>query len=370
MANDIELQRMLDQTVLGLFQGKCSAFLSSLYCSLKFKWDESIPTGCTDGIKLSINPTWFATLSKEMRVTLLAHELWHVAYMHMMRLDGRIHSYWNMAADHAINLMMKEHGYVFDISHLADPKYTGMSAEQIYDDLVDGMIDLPFGKDFKEPTETEIKNSISHEVVANIVRAMTVAKMTGGSGWSDMPGGLITEIDTLLNPKLPWEVLLQKWLNERSDCGSNWSRRNRRYGHVYLPSRGSQDGLEHLMFALDCSCSVTNEQLQLFNSELKGAKEAHNPERMTVVSFDTEIQDEWEFDSSHEINGLTFHGRGGTDLHALYARAKQLVPSALVIFSDLEVEIPPDPGIPIVWICLDRPHTTVPYGTLIHVDSN
>ena len=162
-------QEMLDKAVLGLFVApknviRPSSFLASLYCSLTQIWDEEIPTACVNSdMELRINPHWFASLSEPMRETLLAHELWHVGFMHIdeARMGDRCPDKWNEACDHAINLMLEEHGFTFDkfpADHpmagqemgLKDPRFSGMSAEEIYEILVKegGKPNLPFGRDF------------------------------------------------------------------------------------------------------------------------------------------------------------------------------------------------------------------------------
>ncbi|WP_312929039.1 DUF2201 family putative metallopeptidase, partial [Pseudescherichia sp.] len=78
-------------------------------------------------------------ISKEMRVTLLAHEAWHVGLMHPLRRGNRDPEKWNAACDFAINIMLKDLGYHFDANlGLLDEQYRGMSAETIYDKLPDG----------------------------------------------------------------------------------------------------------------------------------------------------------------------------------------------------------------------------------------
>ena len=399
-------EEMLEQAVLALFiaptgVNRPSTFLTTMYCSLKMSWREDIPTACVTGdLELFINPEWFGTLSAPMRETLLPHELWHLAFMHVdpARLGDRCPDVWNQACDYAINLMLQQHGFHFDrypsghprageILGLLDAQYDGMSAEEIYELLPKnpGKPHLPFGKDFApgDPSQTKSDDDADgnqqsspqpltqdqvNNITATLVRAVTLSQMNGREAGS-LPGSLVTMIDELLNPQLPWDALLRRWLTDRSAYGSTWRRPSRRFSDIYMPGRTGQEGLAHLRWYLDCSCSVTDAQLKAYNSEVAGAKSAHNPELMTVTSFDTQIQDTWEFTQDQDLKGLEFHGRGGTDLTEVFADIQRHKPSAAVIISDLEVRIPKNPGIPILWICVDNPHCTVPYGTLVHLDS-
>lgn len=378
-----DLQKILNRSVLGLFQSKGATFLTTLYCSLKFSWDDSIPTGCTNGLFLKINPTWFQTLSGKMQVTLLAHELWHVGWMHMDRCGDRDPLIWNMAADYAINLMLVDNGYHFDtvpatgkMIGLHNDKYRGWSTEQIYDRLMAEAVtvELPFGEDFSsgggdgQPDEP-LSPKEQAQVLANVVRAKTMSDMNGDEAGT-LPGEFTEMIEKLLNPKLRWESLLTRWLTERSEQGYNWRVPNRRYQDMYLPSRGGEEGLAHLLWALDVSGSVTQNQLRIFNSELKGAKEAYSPDRMSVVTFDTEIQNTWEFSAEDGIEGLCITGRGGTDMAPVFELAQKIRPTAIVMFSDMHCCIPKEiPGIPVLWLCYDHAQWTPPYGDVIHVNS-
>ncbi|MFP3693432.1 DUF2201 family putative metallopeptidase, partial [Burkholderia sp. SIMBA_048] len=84
-----QLNRELDRTKSAVFLGKTAAFLGSILCSHNFVWSEEVPTAATNGITLWWNPSWFTKLPVETRKTVLVHELWHPARLHMLRLNGR-----------------------------------------------------------------------------------------------------------------------------------------------------------------------------------------------------------------------------------------------------------------------------------------
>lgn len=381
--SDPTLQRVLDKAVLGLFgpESYASTFLTTIYCSLKVSWKDDIPTACTNGVYLWINPAWFQTLSEKMRVTLLAHELWHIAYMHMARCGWRIHEIFNMAADHAINLMLIAHGYHFDrlpngeMLGLADPQYIGMTAEQIYDKLIKNTfkIELPFGSDFSTPESPDEMEEPTPEQQADIVALITKATILSQMNPSEagtLPAEFTSMMDTLLRPRLKWENLVDRWLTERSDEGHTWTKPNRRFRDVYLPSRTGQEGLVHLVYAIDCSGSLKDSQLLVINSELKGWKERFNPQAMTIISFDTRIQKSWELTNEDDLSSLKFIGRGGTDMHPVFALVEAQKPQALIMMSDMDCVIPPKPkATEILWVCLDNPRWLAPYGKAIHIDT-
>lgn len=366
-------EELLKQAVVGLFKEKCSTFLMVIYCGLKVVWDSNIPTACVDGITLRINEDWFRNMSKRMRVTVLAHELWHVAFFHCdpLRFGKRIFRLWNEACDHAINLMLKDHGYEFSIPHLGDYKYSGMTAEQIYRDLeqTGGELELPFGEDFAlTPMEQDSKQDVL--AVQNlVVRASVVARMQGGSAYGDLPGDVKKTIERILQPPLPWEKLLSKFVTERSDQGYTWQRPNRRFQGIYMPSRGSNTGLAHLMFAFDVSCSVTDRQISSFLAQLHHIRKLYEPKLITVLTFDTQIQERWTFTADFRDDQMAFARDGGTHTDCVMEVAMAERPTALIFFTDMEFAEPINPKIPTLWVCLDNPDVEAPFGKLIHLDS-
>ena len=376
------LQNALDRAVIGLFQKKASTFLTTIYCSLRFSWDTSIPTACTNGVRLQINPVWFTTLSEPMRITLLAHEIWHVAYMHMARVMSRNFRTWNEACDHAINLMLKEHGYKFDINPMTgremglhDSRFTDMSADQIYE-ILDrekqaGKPENPdFVEDFEAATTPEEAVQVEAKITQTLIRAATLSRMNADEA-GDIPGDVVLAIEKLLNPQLPWHQIMSGFFNELSEQTRSWSRPNRRYQDMYLPSNGGVEGLDHIMWSIDASISMSDHHLTVINTEIAAVKRMFNPKKMTIVVFDTEIRDVWEVTDADEFSRLTIKGRGGTDLHELMEFAQKTAPDALVVFTDMEFTVPPKPGkVPVLWICLDNPGYTAPYGRMIHLDSS
>lgn len=377
-----ELNKALDKAILGLFlspprtnrntRPAPSTFITTIFASLQRSWREDIPTACTNGIVLYINPDWFMELEPQMRCTLLAHECWHVAFLHCdgTRRGDRDPKTWNAACDYAINNMMYEFGYQFDIG-LLDPKYNDMSAEAIYDILIkDAPPPLPFGSDI-EDFDPILDPHAKQQVIGSIVRALQTSKMNPNEHGS-VPGAVAEQIRELLEPQLPWYMVLARYLSERSNQSRTWHRPHRRYAPhgMYLPSDGGEDGLGHTLWGCDDSGSMSVENLHFMNSEMKGCKDLLCPASMSVVSFDTQIQDSWEFTDETDLSRLTFHGRGGTNLHALFDHALKLKqrPKLIVVMSDLECDEPPNPGIDVLWIRFGKGGFKPTYGKTIQVD--
>jgi predicted metal-dependent peptidase len=388
MTDYVLADKLLDKSKGQLFFQKGSAFLGALLCRMSFKWDPEIQTAQTNGETLIWNPDFFMSLDEQTRVTVLAHELWHVAFLHPVRgmhLDGET---YNIAADHVINLLLKEHGYYMGgFPYVMDSKYSGWSTENIYDDLekqqkaagsppkpcnggeggLDGDIIYIGSKGSGDEdkgsamTSQQVSNMIS-----KVVGATTAAKMSKEAGL--MPGEITLVLENFLNPQLPWEDILFNFFNDMVEMERSYARPNRRYTDPILPGESALTGLEHLIYYLDISGSVTDRDILRFNSEVAFIHSELRPQRLTLVTFDTQIQDVYEFEQDDTFEKIVVTGRGGTDLHEVYKHAALHKPNAMIIFTDLYVSIPPQPpACPLVWICLDNARAEVPYGKLIHM---
>lgn len=374
--SETQLNREMDRTKSDLFSNRNAAFYGSLLCSLNFAWDTSIPTAATDGIGLWWNPKFFQKLTRRSRETVLMHEIRHPAYLHMIRRGEREPRLWNIACDHKINLELEEEGYSFEGIEWAykDPKYRipwidaqGKShkwvEEKIYDDLVQQNFQPPpdYYCDMKPTTQAD-----RGRIINTIVRAIQQAKMAAGN----IPGDIEQIVNKFLTPIVPWEQLLHRFMQELVEDGYTWSKPNRRFPDLYMPSRHVDEGkLSHLMYYEDTSGSISDDDNIRFLSEFKYVKEQFRPEQMTLVQFDCAIQQELVYGPDDPFDQIKIMGRGGTDLVPVREHMLKHRPTAAIIFSDLYCA-PMEPlpfEIPVLWVCIRNREATVPFGRLIHI---
>lgn len=386
-----ELDRTLSRSCMALFNKKSAGFFANLYCLLDKHWSyDDGPTACTDGVNMWINPNFWLGLDEPTRISLLVHEMRHCCDQHMERLKDRQAQRWNMACDYVINLEMRDEGYVFNTDHLYDEAYRGMGADEVYALLPpDIEINLPFGSDFKECNDAQAGDADngqgstaagstpgkakggSNRGIEILIQAATLSRMD--DSWGSVPGSIKLIMDDLLNPRLPWQTILRRFFDARSKDSFSWARPNRRYQDLYMPSRHSPtDSLSHILWGIDISASINDHQVKIFNSEVSHVHNVYQPDKTTIMSFDTQVHDVYAFNGEETFKGLEFTGRGGTDLKDLFKRAAELKPDVLIVFSDLDCDkiLKADqPKFPVVWLCIDRPKKKVEFGKLIHFDS-
>lgn len=373
----IELNRQLDNVKVLLFQKRWNGFLGPLIASISFTWDNTIDTACTNGVFMAWNPKFFKSLDRDTQVTVLAHEAWHIAFQHMNRRGNKNPTVWNVAADYVINNMLKDAGYYMDgFPFLLDISFKGMTTEQVYDWLMQNKVEIvnPQDGDFCEPGAGPesiqggmTPGQIAKKAFGNVHSASTAARMSKAAG--DLPGEVRQMIDDFLKPKLPWQEILVNFFEAISSVDFSYKVPNRRYSDPMLPGRTGMSGLSLIHYYLDISGSISDLEIKRFNSEVKYIKETYNPERLVLITFDTKLQDFYEFSEDDEFEKIVVTGRGGTDLREVWAHAKKHTPNAMVVFTDLYVAIPPEPpGPPLIWICSGNKNAVVPYGIKIDIE--
>ena len=364
------LSKELDRTKSSVFLSqKNAAFLGSLMCSLNFVWSRELPTAGTDGVTLQWNPDYFNSLPKDSRSTDLQHELWHVALLHNVRRGSRNHEIWNIACDIKIDLMLEAEGCTFvGINGVPrDPKYKGWAEEDIYDDLVNNNPPMPMSCTCCTHQMPQSEGSIQATVNA-VVQAVHQAKLSGAG---NIPGNIEKILKQFLEPVIPWQVVLMKFFTDLLNEDYTWKRPNRRYSDMYLPSRFTDDGrLEHLMYILDVSGSIGQNDLLRFNSEVKYIQETLKPQRLTLVQFDTMIQDVKDFREEDPFDEITMKGGGGTCWEPVKKYIEEQKPTAAIIFTDMgfwDPITPLDIDIPVIWVAINNQGAALPFGEMIHI---
>jgi predicted metal-dependent peptidase len=405
-------------------------FLGGLSLGLKRVLDNSIPTMATDSRSLFYNDKFVLGLPFEELVFIMGHEVLHAALGHCnpFRIGNRMvwvlgqngvpMLLWNIAVDFVVNGMgqqaiedwQKQNGtakkpfmrrptWVF-----YDPKYKGMSAEAVYDDLIQKMKSwnkvpspgggegqgapgagtpmpmLPF--DGRHPdthlSQERLKSSMNDVEARKLAdqwkHRINKEIMSMKQAGKHIPDFIKQISDIVMAPeKVDWRTELRSYLVDMYKSIHRLSPPNKRYFHLNLimPSiRG-----EHLevVIASDTSGSMLEELKEIY-SELQHVFSSYDSYRVTLVETDTEVRAVKEYE-----NGMDFtddmpegKGGGGTDFRAVFKWIEDNRPGIkLVIFpTDGHARFPDDdPGIPTLWIVPEGPGNKkadeFPFGDVI-----
>ncbi|MEJ2591442.1 MAG: VWA-like domain-containing protein [Candidatus Thiodiazotropha sp.] len=369
------------------------------------------PATATDARKFYYNPEFIDQLSLDETQFMLAHEALHCALSHFARRQHRTKLHWDMACDYAINPLLIGDGLKPPPGSLFLPQFEGRTAEEIYPCLDEKDDQQPLdnhvydqdntkgsgsGKTEKEmspqdsdkPTENEGDDSEQQQSgsgnaasqppplspdEAETLNIQWQQRLAGAAQQAmqvgKLDGAMARMVDHLLQPQLPWRLLLARYMTVMARDDFSYMRPSRREGEFILPSLRSNQ--VELVVALDTSGSIQDQEMGQFLAEvnaLKGQMRA----RVTLLACDSAIAEgapwvyeAWEeFDLPHSITG-----GGGTSFEPVFRWVDEqgLRPDLLVYFTDAEGAFPKqEPAYPVIWLVKGKQKT--PWGQRIQLN--
>jgi len=391
-------------------------FLGALV--LRLPMVEANPNWChstaTDARTFYYNREFIEVLSLEHVQFMLAHEALHCALAHFSRRQHRVKHRWDVACDHAINPILVEDGLWPPPGTLLLDEFKDMTAEEIYpyikdntdeetidqhayDDAEGGQRGNQSNPDPPTPqqadgskasadegdtggkspqpqqrsgapkpsplTSTE-RDTLAVQWQQRLAGAAQQAMQAGKLG-----GALARLVDHLLQPQLPWRMLLARYLTSVARDDYSYMRPSRREGNAILPSLRSHH--VELTVVLDTSGSVTETELNEFLAEVNAIK-GQLQARITLHTCDTVLADDgpWQVEAWEELKlPRTFQGGGGTSFLPpfVWAERQDRQPDLLVYFTDAQGEFPMhEPVFPVLWLVKGR--LPVPWGQRIQLN--
>jgi predicted metal-dependent peptidase len=345
---DKETAKAFDKAKFALLSKKKHIFLSTIFFSLEKLWTTDISTAATDGRTIWFNPVFFSSLPPDIRVFVIAHETWHVALKHCiraMRVPGKYQGIANIAMDHVINLMLKQQGFTIWSEAYCDPRFENMSFEAVFNILlaehkadstkhivIEGMGDIIPSKMSKEE-EDQLNKQIDKLIIRAVIR-----HKHENSGYGDLPDSVKGVLDKLTVPKVHWSILTQKFTMECVQNSRSFTRPRIGHSEFILPSL-VKDRIESIYVFFDVSGSITEDQLTQAYTELVYMQTTTNAEKITVIGFNTQITDRFEFDKK-KIRKLPLNIGGGTDIEPVMKILHKEQPNIAIIFTDGEFDAP------------------------------
>lgn len=365
-------------------------------------------TTATDARAFYYNAQYIEGLTLDQTQFILAHEALHCALSHFARREHRARHRWDLACDLAINPLLIKDGLKPPPGALYLDQFEGMTAEEIYPSIADmdeetetldqhlydnedssgsrgsgqsgsgssqeqsGQGERPEaeiepnrgGAPQPKPLSETEREQLSVQWQQRLAGAAQQALRAGKLG-----GGLARLVDHLLQPQLPWRMLLAKYMTAVSRDDYNYSRPSRREGTAILPSlRSSQ---VDVVVVLDTSGSVSADEIREFMSEVDAIK-GQVRARVTLHACDAELAKDgpWEYEPWEEFKlPRDFTGGGGTRFTPVFqwAHGRDRQPDLLVYFTDAQGEFPDqEPPFPVLWLVKGK--SKVPWGQRVQLN--
>ncbi len=405
MSDDVDTKLSAARTRLILDK----PFLGALVLRLPMHAADSkwCPTTATDARAFYYNRQYIEGLTLDQTQFMLAHEALHCALSHFARRQHRSKHRWDLACDLAINPLLIKDGLRPPPGALYMDQFDGMMAEEIYPAIADldeetetldqhlyDSEDSEGGRAAGEGggtpqeqqgqsegseaeqdanrggapqprplSETE-REQLSVQWQQRLAGAAQQAMRAGKLG-----GGMARLVDHLLQPQLPWRMLLAKYMSSVSRDDYNYSRPSRREGQAIFPSLRSCQ--VDIVVALDTSGSVGSEEICEFMSEIDAIK-GQVRARVTLHACDAELAKDgpWVFEPWEEFKlPRDFKGGGGTRFTPVFEWAERCdqSPDLLVYFTDAQGEFPQrEPAFPVLWLIKGK--SKVPWGQRIQLN--
>lgn len=352
--------------------------------------DHLCATAATDGITMIFNKSFCEKQSDEQLQFVVAHESLHVVFEHtsVARRNGRDPQLWNIAGDIVINqclidekigakptegvfapeLYKKGNAHTEGVYALLEKQVKQQLNVSASGNSGSGM---PKGKSCKikdGPKDKNMEEIAKIRISQAIKNAQDSAERCKSAGLTSV--GLKRLIDQLLKPRVDWRNVLQEFIIRTKTDNRTWARPNRRFASrdLYLPSR-TGECVGDLVFAVDCSGSISNKELTQFASEIKHVQLELNPTKIHIVYFDSNVCNYNEFEQGEEVE-ISPRGGGGTAFSPVFRfiNEQAIECVACVFLTDLCCDdFGPPPDYPVLWVSTEK-NMKVPFGQIVEMN--
>ena len=361
--------------------------------------DVRLETASTDGDRIFVDVDFYSKLGAAERLFVLAHEVWHCALLHFLRRQNRDRLLFNAAADLEIHFLLAEEGFVAPFVLPHDPRWKGLSAEEIYERLLknDGIRTngqtsehikgLGEGQGFDRHLERDgapgdghddtnkgfdpdytprIASGAEERCRERLTSAVQQAERTRGT----LPAGLKRIVEAVLKPEIGWKELLAQFVTSCYGGSRRWLPPARRHvwQGLYLQSQRSEK--LRAVVAVDTSGSTSGDLAKFF-SELNALLGTFGAYELTVIQCDAEVGAVETFDDASPLppnRKWKATGGGGTDFRPVFdyiEKHSELEPALLIYFTDGYGDYPDRaPSYPVMWL-LTRDGQEPPWGRCV-----
>jgi len=362
--------------------------------------DEWCGTAATDGRKFYYNSEFVNKMPLKQVEFLVGHEVLHAVYDHMGRRVDRDPKISNIAADYCVNsdLIDQRIGEkITVVPMLYDPKYKGMSMEEVYDLLMENANKIDINQLAKQLLDEHLDGDEDGEgegegegngrpklsaaeraaIRDEVKEAVLQAAQACGAG--NLPAGVQRMVKDLVAPQIGWKELLEQQIQSTIKSDYTFARPGRKSWHMdaILPAQKPGETID-VVIGIDTSGSITDHDLKIFLSEIKGIMECYDEYKIHVMGWDTQVHNHADFTSENleDIAGFVPGGGGGTDPMCVWERLidEGIEPKKLIMFTDYcffgwepkKVESYCDT----IWIIKGNPSAEPEFGVWAHYEEN
>jgi predicted metal-dependent peptidase len=334
-----------------------SPFIGSVALNMPMTLSDEVPTAATNGKRVLYNPDFIEPLTDEELKFLVAHECLHPMLEHNYRRGSRDPKKWNKAADFVINQLLVDEGIgkFIEGGCLDKNIYTngGGTSDGIYNLLpdADGEGDDPGGpgNDLQDGEGSQAEQAQeAAEWKIKVAQAAQAAKMMG-----KLSANMARLVDEVLKPKVDWREVLHRFVQKAKNDQRSFARPNRRFlsQGLYMPTV-SGEVLGELVFAVDMSGSINDNEKNQFAAECRTVFEDGRPEKLHLIFFSHEV---CAHDTIGRDDDFVFNARGGggTAFSPVFKHIEEqgIEPAGIVFLTDLYChDFGEAPACPLLWV--------------------
>ena len=223
----------------------------------------------------------------------------------------------------------------------------------------------PYPGDNGNPSPDELEREQQDWKIAT-ASAANQAKACG-----QMPGGFAELINQMLEPKVDWKDVLQRFADQASRNDYSFKRTNPQYAGqgLIMPTLYDKE-LPPIDVLIDTSCSVSTQDLQQFVGEINDIRQ-HYKTTIRIVLCDTKVNEVKIIEQDDDFISLDCKGRGGTRFAPAIAwsQNQDAQPTCAIYLTDMQCEdFGPEPDFPVLWIQTEGKKASPPFGELVEMN--
>lgn len=396
-------------------------FYGLLLMHMIYSIDEGCETAYTDGERIAFSPTFLEELSDKELDFVMMHEILHVVLQHCLRGEDKDNERYNIAADIVINstIMHENDDKASSITlskygesmHIAPDGKEGYlyTAEEVYEMLQSKQKDSDSGnekskkagnvaskkgragkvqqsrKNMDKPVakrwddhsqwgkfeEDSRLRDVWVKNFAECCEAINVRDKSNNRG--TLPMFAQRMLEKLKKPQTDWRTILNDFIQEEI-CDYSFSPPDRRFqdSPFFLPDfneMGKNDNVSDILFFIDTSGSISDNDMTTAFSEIKGAIDQYDGKLKGWLGFfDAAIIEPKPFSSFEEFIVIKPAGGGGTDFQIIFEyvdqHMKEKEPNCIIILTDGYAPFPKEElanDIPVLWL-INNQDVTPPWG--------